>query len=225
MRGILGTVWGVSIASALVGAIIITGFGIYLKVPGTIILFAAANLSVCLVTLILFAMALSVIFRSRGTATDVGATLEREIESPQGQVELKQMGFVSLLTVAIVRELYETFTRREEPLWFWEFLGVAERHSERRDLGAFNRYLEWALLIGAGGVAFVITLLLGYVGYAVGASLYGFSSRSSLAGFLCGGFSCLIGGVVTLALALFAASVIRRVSILYALRAEEAKAK
>lgn len=225
MRGILGTVWGVSIVTALLGAIIIAGLGIYLQVTPTVILLSAANISVCLIALILLAMALSVILRSRGTASDVGATLEREIESPQGQTELKQMGFLSLLTVAIVRELYETFGKREEPLWFWEFVGVAERQSERRDMGAFNRYLEWGLLIGAGGVAFALTMLLAYFGYAVGASLYGFSSRANLAGFLCGGFSCLFGGIVALALSLFIASVIRRVSILYTLRAEEIKGK
>lgn len=223
MRGILSTAWGISVVASLLGTIIIAGFGIYLNVPATVIVFAAANFSACLIALILLAIAVSIILRSRGTSSDVGATLEREIESPAGQVELRQMGFSSLLTVAIVQELYNTLVKRDEPLWFLEFLNVVPDVGREKDYGAFNRYLEWTLLISAGVFAAAIGLLLAYFGYATGADIYAGSARANLMGFVCGASSCLFGGILALAFALFGASVIRRVSLLYTLRAKEEK--
>ena len=221
MKGILSTAWGLSLVASLVGAIMIAAGGLWLNIPATVTVFAAVNLATCLVALVLLASAVSVILRSSGTQHDVGATLEQELETPAGQAELKQMGFSALLTVALVQELHQTLVKRDEPFWFLEFFGDLAGES----FNPVHRYFEGALLIGAAVFAAVIGLLIAVFGYTTGASIYVTSTRQGVAAFLCGASTCLIGGILALAMGLFGVSVIRRLSVLYAVRAEERKGK
>jgi len=237
MQSILRTAWGISIVAALLGAIIVAVIGVVIMTPPVVTIFAAANFAACLIVLIQFAIILSTILSTRGTAQDVGATLAHEAETAEGVQVLKRMSFSSLLTVATAQELHSTLTVHDRPWWVWNLLGVfgeeaglvaveetalgdtpGERLQVRRNYGAYNRYLEWMLLLGALVFALLSGMLLSVYGYQIG-QVSG-TANPGFTGALCAFSSCFVGLLFALGLGLFSAGIIRRASLLYTLRAE-----
>ena len=208
MKGILGTTWGASVLSAIFGAALVALIGIAVGAASTVTIFAAVLFGALLVIILQLSVIIWIIWQSRGTTSDVGATMLKEVESPAGQAELKKMDFISLLTVAIVQELYVSLFKRDEPLWIWLFLGFGEDKATPRDFGAFNRYLEWALVVGLVVFTLIGAILLGMFANSIGSAL-------------CAMPAFIVGLVLMFFVALFFASVIRRLFILYAMRADE----
>ena len=132
------------------------------------------------------------------------------------------MSFSSLLTVAVVQELYVTLFKRDRPLWALEFFGVGEGQFAPKSYGTFNRYLEWMLIIGLGVFTFFGALLLAYLVNA-GTSTRASSATGAL--LCCAAPAFLIGLLLVLPVGLFVTSVIRRMWILYATRTDESQIK
>ena len=224
MRNILSTTWGASVLSAIFGAMLIALVGIVAGAPAHIIIFSAVLFGALLIIIVQLGVVISILYQSRGTASDaestfsVGATTMREIESPEGQQELKKMSFISLLTVAIVQELHQSLFERVRPIWAFEFLGVGSDAFLPRDYGKLNRYLEWMLMIAL----FVFTIIAALLGAAF---VNSFASPRGVtaATLVCVLPAFLFGAVLAFAVGLFFTSVVRRLFILYAQRADEGK--
>ncbi len=218
MKNILSTTWGASVLSAVFGAMLIALVGIVAGAPAYVTLFAAVLFGALLILVVQVGVVITIIWQSRGTSSDIGATTMREIESEQGQAELKKMSFLSLLTVAIVQEIYLALYQRDRPLWAFEFLGVGSDAFLPRDYGKLNRYLEWMLMI----FLFAFTVISGLL---IAAFINALVSPRGIgaATLLCVLPAFLFGGALAFCVGLFFASVVRRVAILYALRTEEGR--
>ncbi|MBI3741525.1 MAG: hypothetical protein HY257_07185 [Chloroflexi bacterium] len=218
MKNILSTTWGASVLSAIFGAMLIALVGIVAGAPAPVTIFAAVLFGALLIIIVQIGVVISIIWQTRGTSSDIGATTMREIESPEGQQELKRMSFISLLTVAIVQEIYLALNQRNRPLWVFEFLGVGSDAFLPRDYGKLNRYLEWFLMI----FLFAFTVVSGLL---IAAFINSITTPNnvSAATLLCVMPAFLFGGALAFFVALFFASVARRVAILYAQRADEGK--
>jgi len=218
LRGILSTTWGASVLSAIFGAMLIALVGIVAGAPAPITLFSAVLFGAMLIIIVQLGVVISILYQSRGTSSDVGATTMREIESPEGQQELKKLSFISLLTVAIVQELHQSLFERTRPLWAFEFLGVGSDAFLPRDYGKLNRYLEWMLMI----LLFAFTIIAALLGAAF---VNSFASPRGItaATLVCVLPAFIFAGALAFFAALFFTSVVRRLFILYAQRAEEGK--
>lgn len=210
MKSILSTTWGASILSAIFGGALVALIGIAVNASPAVTVFAAVLFGALLVIILQLSIVITVLYQARGTKSDVGAMMLQEVESPTGQAELKKMDFTSLLTVAVVQELYVSLFKRDEPLWIWLFLGLGEDKVTPRDYGALNRYLEWALVIGLVVFTFVSAILMALFANSIGA-------------LTCAVPAFIVGIALMFFVALFFASVIRRLFILYALRADDEK--
>lgn len=222
MSKILNTPWSASVISAIFGAMIITVLGFLIDAQPAATLFAAAIFGALLVWVVQLSYVIFVIVRTRGTEHDVGATIIKEVESPTGQQELKHMDFTSLLTVAVIQELYTTLFLRDRPIWAFEFLGVSGDFIWGQDYGALNRYMEWGLMIGLFSFTLISAILGAFFVYTVTVPTLQ-SSGTSYAACLCIAPAFLLGGLFAFTVGLFIASVIRRVFILYSMRADESK--
>lgn len=220
MRGILGTTWGASVSSAIFGAMLIGFGGIIVGAQPAVTLFAAVIFGALLILIVQFGVVVTILWQSRGTSSDVGATMMKEVETPEGKQELAQMNFTSLLTVATVQELHVSLFKRDEPIWLWQFLGIGGDRIIARDYGKWNRYLEWALVIGLFAFSLIIALLIGAFVDSLTAPRPGAASGATL---LCVFPSFLVGAVLAFFVCLFFASVVRRLFILYSLRTDEDK--
>ncbi len=220
MRGILGTTWGASILSAIFGAMLIGFGGIIVGAPPAVTLFAGVIFGALLILIVQLGVVVTVLWQSRGTSSDIGATMMREVETPEGQQELMNMDFTSLLTVAVVQELYTSLFQKDSPLWIWEFFGIGSEHAISRDYGRWNRYLEWAVVIGLFGLTIVSTILIAAFVNSV-ASPRGLAISSAT--LLCVFPAFVLGGIFSFFVWLFFASVIRRLFILYSMRTDEDK--
>lgn len=210
MRRILGTTWGASILSALFGAALVALIGSVVGAPPAVTILSAVFFGALLTLIVQLSVVIAILWQARGTKNDVGTTMMQEIESSVGQAELKKMNFISLLTVAVVQEMYLAIFVRTEPLWIWRFFGAGEDSMTTRDFGKWNQYLEWGLIIGLA-----IFTLGGASLMAVFANSIG-SLVCAVPGFLLGiAFMFLVG--------LYFASVLRRLFILYATRADESQ--
>jgi len=210
LKNILSTTWGASILSAIFGGALVALIGIAVNASPIVTIFAAVIFGALLVIILQLSVVITVLWQARGTKSDIAATMVQEVESPTGQAELKTMSFTSLLTVAVVQELHVSLFKRDEPLWLWLFLGFGEDHATPRDFGAFNRYLEWALVIGLVVFTLVSAILIALFSNSIGA-------------LTCAIPAFLVGIALMFFIALFFASVIRRLFILYAMRADEGK--
>jgi hypothetical protein len=208
MKGILGTTWGASVLSAIFGAMLIALVGIVVGAPPAVTIFAAVLFGALLILIVQLGVVVTILWQTRGTASDVGATMKQEIETPAGKAALKEMNFTSLLTVAVVQELYVSLFKRDEPLWVWAFLGIGSDKIIPRDYGKWNRYLEWALVIGLIIFSIVGALLIATFANSIGA-------------LFCAMPAFLVGAVLMFFVGLFSASVIRRLFILYSMRTDE----
>ncbi len=220
MSGILGTTWGASVLSAIFGALLIGFGGIMVGAPPAVTMFAAVLFGALLILIVQLGVVITILWQSRSTSSDIGATMMKEIESPEGKQELAQMNFTSLLTVAVVQELYMTLFHRDRPIWVWEFLGIGSERMIPRDYGKWNRYLEWGLVIGLFVFTIVSAILIAAFVDSI-ASPRGVSLSSAT--LVCALPAFLVGGVFTFFAGLFLASVIRRISILYSMRTDEDK--
>lgn len=220
MRGILGTTWGASVLSAIFGAMLIGFGGVIVGAQPAVILFAAVVFGALLILIVQLGVVVTILWQSRGTSSDVGATMMKEVETPEGKQELAQMSFTSLLTVAAVQELYVSLFKRDEPLWIWQFLGIGGEHIIARDYGKWNRYLEWALVVGLFIFSLIIAILIAAFTDSLTAPRPGASSPATL---LCVVPAFLVGAVLAFFICLFFASVIRRLFILYSMRTDEDK--
>ncbi len=207
MNRILSTTWGASILSAIFAAALVALIGIVVGAQPTVTIFAAVVFGALLIIIIQLSAVIAIIWQSRHAKSDLGATMIQEIESPAGQAELKQMNFTSLVTVAVVQELYISLFKRDEPLWLWQFVGVGENEITPRDYGKWNRYLEWGLVIGL------------IVSTIMGASLLALLANS-IGSLLCAMPAFLFGAVLLFLVGLFFASAIRRLFIFYTMRAD-----
>ena len=210
MKNLLSTTWGASILSAIFGAALVALIGIVAGAPSAVTVFAAVLFGALLTIIIQLSVVITILWQARHAKNDIGATMLQEVESPTGQAELKKMDFISLLSVAVVQELHLTLFKRDEPLWLWLFVGLGENQVTPRDYGAFNRYLEWALVIGLVVFTLVGAILLALFANSIGA-------------LLCAMPAFIVGLILMFFVGLFFASVIRRLAILYSLRAEEDK--
>lgn len=222
MNKILNTPWGASVISAIFGAMIITILGFLIGTAPAATLFAAVIFAGLLIWVVQLSYVLFIIARTRGTDHDVGATMMKEVESPTGQQELKRMDFTSLLTVAVIQELYTTLYLRDRPIWAFEFLGVSGDFVMGQDYGPLNRYVEWMLMIGLFSFTLVSAILGAFFVYTVTITPLQ-SSGYTYAVCLCIAPAFLLGGLLAFTAGLFVASVIRRVLILYSMRADEGK--
>lgn len=220
MRGILGTTWGASVLSAVFGAMLIALVGIVAGASPVVTTFSAVLFGALLILIVQLGVVVTILWQTRGVSTDVGATMMQETESPAGKEALKEMNFTSLLTVAVVQELYVSLFKRDEPLWIWAFLGIGGDHIIARDYGKWNRYLEWVLVIGLSIFSLISALLIAAFVGALTAPRPGATSGATL---LCVAPAFLVGAVLAFFIWLFFASVIRRVSILYTMRTDEDK--
>jgi MFS family permease len=222
MNQILGTSWGRNLFAAILAAILFALIGVLVGTPPAVTIFAAAIFGALLVLIVQLGLVIAVLWSSRRTPPDVGETMTAEVETSEGQQELKRMSFISLFTVAVVQELYVTLFKRDRPLWAFEFFGVGEGQFPPKDYGAFNRYLEWMLIIGLGAFSGISALLIAFFVYATTTTgSFGFNAAS----ILCVIPSFFLGALLVLLVGLFIASVIRRVWILYSTRADESKIK
>lgn len=222
MNKILNTPWSASVISAIFGAMIITVLGFLIDAPPAATLFAAAIFGALLVWVVQLSYVLFIIVRTRGTEHDVGATIIKEVESPTGHQELKHMDFTSLLTVAVIQELYTSLYLRDRPIWAFEFLGVGGDFILAQEYGALNRYVEWTLMIGLFCFTLVSAILGAFFVYTVTVPVLQ-SSGMTFAACLCVIPTFLLGGLFAFTVGLFIASVIRRVFILYSTRADDSK--
>ncbi len=216
MNQMLSTSWGRNVISALLGALLVVVLGFLLQTPRVATLFASVIFAIMLVIVVQLGEVLSILWSSRGGPSDVGETMAAELETEEGERELKRMGFTSLLTVAIVQELYLTLFKRDRPIWAFEFLGVGGDLFDPKDYGRWNRYLEWLLIIGIGVMSGIAALLIATFVYAIAVPTEGSAAPALL---LCVFPSFPLGALLVFPLALFMASVVRRLFILYSARA------
>jgi hypothetical protein len=220
MQQILDNSWGRNLFAAILAVILFVLIGVIAGTPPAVTLVAAAIFGAALILIVQLGLVIAVLWSSQRTPPGVGETMVAEVETPEGQQELKRMSFGSLFTVAVVQELYVTLFKRDRPMWAWEFFGVGEREFMPKDYGAFNRYLEWMLIIGLGAFTGISGLLIAYFVYLVttpGAfGLNGASIFCVIPGFF-------LGALLVLPVGLFVASVTRRVWILYSMRTDQSK--
>ncbi len=218
MKGIFGASWSRNLVAALLAAILFTLLGLIVGTSPNVTIFAAAIFGALLILIVQIGEVIQILWASRNTPHDMGAEMIAEVETPAGQQEIKKMSFGSLLTVAIVQELYLTLFKRDRPLWAFEFLGMAEDMFAPRDYGMINRYLEWALMILTGAVTLVSGFLMASFAYHL--TPPGQAGPMTLVG---AGLAFLLGVLVAFPLILFIASVIRRMFVLYSTRANVVK--
>ncbi|MGB8648516.1 MAG: hypothetical protein WCF84_24990 [Anaerolineae bacterium] len=214
MKHIFGASWGRNLVAALLAAILFALLGIILNTPRTVTIFAAAIFGALLILIVQIGEVIQVLWASRGAQTDIGEAMLAEVETPAGQEEVKRMSFNSLLTVAIVQELYLTLFKRDRPLWAFEFLGMAEEIFSPRDYGWINRYLEWVLIILIGVLSIGSALLMGIFVYQLTTAngITVVAIVSTVAAFL-------LDLLIVFPISLFLGSVIRRIFVLYSTRA------
>ncbi len=214
MNSIFGTSWGRNLLAAILAAILFALLGIILQTPRAITIFAAAIFGALLILIVQIGEVIQVLWASRGSQNDMGEALLTEVETPAGQQELKRMSFNSLLTVAIVQELYLTLFKHDRPLWAFEFLGMAEEIFAPRDYGWINRYLEWVLIVLIGVLSIGSALMTAIF-------VYQFTTPNGLSvlAILATIGSFVLGFVMSFPVSLFLGSVIRRMFILYSARA------
>ncbi len=222
MNQFLSTSGGRNVVAALLGVLAVGLIGILAGAAPEAIVFAAAIFGALIVIIVQLSTVVYVIWQSRGTPADVGATMEAEIETPQGQQELKQMSFSSLLTVAVVQELYVSLFKRDQPLWAFEFLGIGADEFIPKDYGWFNRYLEWMLMIGLGTFTGICAILIAYFVYKTTPPR---ALGMNAATLLCTVPSFFVGLLLFFAIGLFFTSVIRRMFILYSMRTDGSRIK
>ncbi len=222
MNQFLSTGWGRNVVAALLGVLAVGLVGILVHADPAATVFAAAIFGALIVVIVQLATVVYVIWQSRGTPADVGATMEAEIETPQGQQELRKMSFSSLLTVAVVQELYVSLFKRDQPLWAFEFLGVGADEFIPKDYGWFNRYLEWILMIVLGAFTIICALLVAYfINVTTPPRSFGLNAGT----LLCTVPTFLVGLLLFFAIGLFFTSVIRRMFILYSTRTDASRIK
>lgn len=220
MNQILNNSWGRNLFAAILAVIVFVLLGVIAGTSRPVTIVAAAIFGALLILVVQFGQVLAVLWSSRRSPPDVGETMLAEVETPEGQQELKRMTFNSLFTVAVVQELYVTLFKRDRPLWAFEFFGVGERDLAPKDYGAFNRYLEWMLIIGLGAFVGISGLLIAYFVYMVTTpGSFGLNGAS----LLCVIPAFFLGSLLVLPTGLFIASVIRRVWILYSMRTDESR--
>ncbi|MGE5141513.1 MAG: hypothetical protein ACM3JD_18755 [Rudaea sp.] len=223
MSQFLSTSWGRNVFAALLAAILFVLLGLMVGTPPAVSIFAGAIFGGLLVLIVQFGQVIWILASARGTPADVGANMLAEVDTPAGQRELNQMSFISLFCVAVVQELYVTLFKRDRPIWAVEFLGIGEGQFPPVDYGWYNRYVEWGLMIVLLAFAGIAAVLFGAFGYALGSPAS--STGLSASGLVCGVPIFFIGFLVVLPVGLFGVSVIRRLLILYSMRAQESVIK